>query len=654
MFDRLIKLVREEKVSLFIGAGFSIEAKAPSVSMLCENILAQLDDEQLREKHKNDSLPNLAEFFVEDICCGSRNSLIDSIQNLFYFEPAKMDDHQALARIPHFHNIFTTNYDTLLEDSYEKKDCQVIRKDADCTYIDKSKPVRIFKIHGDFVNQDFVVITANDFKKFFKRKYNPLMWNVVKNDFLTTHILFIGYSLSDNNIIHIIRNISKTVKKNKKDMFLIAPGLGERKHEQLREMGVHYYDAKAKDFLNLLTEELKKNIGRDFRHHKVSTETFSRFCRFHNIDPVVCLHQETENQILKVQSTNGADLHHEIKMTMDAKYKEILEKMDFEKNGIIVKNSASLNIPSIRFTSKELKECSYVVNGVVICDEISEILISPEVKDFSMTIRIPSRNFMEKVIAKAYKLKENKVAIDLDCHTYKSVITLEVKGKDYLGTHLDVNFNFTFKDSYTNNNEAIKWMDLLCAFSSNEDVFIKELSDIPFKRNSNVDKNLMVYFNKIKEYYENVKQIEMNIGKCLATYNQYTEEAYRISRIIVSYYNHLPISINTPNGLDFSIEAKLSADFVKHADKEKNISIVSSEEGKKSFKLNEWVFEIPYIHNIFKSCVIRNVEKKDDGYMKIDLRYSLPSYLKLYSDKPVDDEFPDLKILEECKDLKSI
>ena len=60
MFDRLIKLVREEKVSLFIGAGFSIKAQAPSVSMLCDAILAQLDNEQQREEHKNDSLPDLA------------------------------------------------------------------------------------------------------------------------------------------------------------------------------------------------------------------------------------------------------------------------------------------------------------------------------------------------------------------------------------------------------------------------------------------------------------------------------------------------------------------------------------------------------------------------------------------------------------------
>lgn len=37
------------------------------------------------------------------------------------------------------------------------------------------------------------------------------------------HILFIGYSLEDDNIIEIIKNISKAVNKNQKDMFLISP-----------------------------------------------------------------------------------------------------------------------------------------------------------------------------------------------------------------------------------------------------------------------------------------------------------------------------------------------------------------------------------------------------------------------------------------------
>ena len=151
MFERIISLVRQEKVSLFIGAGFSLEANAPSVRMLCEAILSQFDNDQQRKEHEKDPLADLANYFVEEICCGSRNSLIEMLQEQFSFTPAKMDDHKALAKIPHFHNIFTTNYDTLLEDSYDKKECQVIRKDADCAYIDNAKPVHVFKIHGDFI-----------------------------------------------------------------------------------------------------------------------------------------------------------------------------------------------------------------------------------------------------------------------------------------------------------------------------------------------------------------------------------------------------------------------------------------------------------------------------------------------------------------------
>lgn len=36
------------------------------------------------------------------------------------------------------------------------------------------------------------------------------MWNLVETEFLTKHILFIGYSLEDNNILDIIKTISKT------------------------------------------------------------------------------------------------------------------------------------------------------------------------------------------------------------------------------------------------------------------------------------------------------------------------------------------------------------------------------------------------------------------------------------------------------------
>ena len=49
MFEKLIKLVRKEQVSLFIGAGFSIEAGVPSVATLKGLILDELENDQQRE-----------------------------------------------------------------------------------------------------------------------------------------------------------------------------------------------------------------------------------------------------------------------------------------------------------------------------------------------------------------------------------------------------------------------------------------------------------------------------------------------------------------------------------------------------------------------------------------------------------------------------
>ena len=42
MFEHLISLVRKEEVTLFIGAGFSLEAHAPSVAMLKQAILNEI------------------------------------------------------------------------------------------------------------------------------------------------------------------------------------------------------------------------------------------------------------------------------------------------------------------------------------------------------------------------------------------------------------------------------------------------------------------------------------------------------------------------------------------------------------------------------------------------------------------------------------
>ena len=648
MFERIIKYVREEKVSLFIGAGFSIEAHAPSVGVLKNAILSQFDNEQQRQKHENKSLAEVADFFVEEICCGSRNSLIELLQQHFNFTPATMNDHEALAKIPHFHNIFTTNYDTLLEDSYTKEDCQVIKKDADCAYIDDKKPVRIFKIHGDFTNQDFVVITSTDYADFFNHKSNPEMWDVVKHDFLTKHILFIGYSLTDDNIIDIIRNISDSVNKNQKEMYLIAPNIDKVNQGRLRKMKVHYYDAVASDFLDELKKELDANIGMDFRHHKVSAETFSRYCNLHGFNPDLALKPKENNDIVDYKPIAGNSLEHKLQMTVKTELKDILEEADFEKNGIIVNNTPFPNVPAIKLAGESLLKCTHSVNGVVMQNEIASVLVMPVVNDTVLSIRIPSRNFMEKVRAKTYRVKQGKLVYDLDCHIYTVKMSAELKDTNEKGTLITYNFNFNFREKYTDNSEAIKWIDLISAFFSGEEITISgtgfpsfSTKDIPLQKKEH-------NFESYKSYYQNIRQIELHTGINFIEYNDCTEERFKTSNMILAYLNHLPVTVNTTKHISFSAEVSECPNFTNEIKKENSISVVSTAIGSKSFTLNGRTFDIPFTHTIFDTCSVTGIKKKRKK-VKIDFDSTNNYYKVLFSDKPAEVEFPNLQPLEELR-----
>ena len=593
----------------------------------------------------------MANYYVEDICCGSRNSLIELLQNKFTFTPAKMDDHEALAKIPHFHNIFTTNYDTLLEDSYATNVRQVIRKDTDCAYIDETKPVRIFKIHGDFVNQDFVVITSRDYKDYFTNQHNPLMWDYVKQEFLTKHILFIGYSLADDNIIQIIRNISKAVNRNQKEMYLIAPGINKSKRKQLKNLRVQYFNAYAVEFFNELLDELNKSIVKDFQRHKVKAETFSRFCNLHDIDPAISVKSAKDNEIVNFRPLNGKGLTHQINFTINNKSKAIFDSGDFESYGVIVKDAPIPNVPYMRFRGADLLRANHSVNNIVVNDEIAEVLVGPSIDDLPLTICIPSRNFFEKVVAKKYNPKKNKAVINIDCHIFKLEIIAETHNKIEQGTDLKFTFNFTFNDIYTDNNKAIKRIDLIDAFYSAEDISINEIYAKPFNTGKIIEDNAQKY-NHCKLYYENIKTIEMLEGASFTTYNCCDEKNFIASCIITAYLTRQPLVYICPNGFKFSTEAKMTTDFLNEVEQGSCISIVSTEQEQQIYALNSKSFTIPYTFIIFNLCIVETITQKDNGFMKICFQYNKDNYVRVFSDKPVNEAYPQLTMLEGSNGLK--
>ena len=650
--DHLIRLIRKEQVSLFIGAGFSLEAKAPSAWDLQQAILNELPSEEMKKDHAGDNLDVISQFFVEQVCEGSRAELMNLLQKKFEFEPECMDDHHALSAIPHFHNIFTTNYDTLLEDSYSHNSCTVIKKDEDCVYLNQ-KPVRIYKIHGDFTNKDFVVITTQDYADLKKQKHNKLVWNEVKSAFTTTHVAFIGYSLSDENIINMIKFLSNLVNRNQRQMFLIAPNINETKRNQLKKNHVSYIDATAKQFLDKLKKEIDDNIGPDYRHHDVSEATFTKYCEQNGFDPIVkCTEQKNkDNAIVNFVPLQGKSIEHKVNFTVKNQPVDMAHNFDFEKYGSFKKdkNLPFPDLPYIRFSGEDITDGKHTVNGIVMTRGFREILVAPSVKDIDLTIKIPARDFMEKVKAQAYRLNDTKYVVQFDCHIYTVKIVLTYSTDATARSR----FSFTFeeKDTYTDNSLAIKWIDYICAVFNKEDFYILEISSNPFNLGTEYSEEIKHNFNNYKKYYEYIKYIEMNGNVRFRTYNRCTEQNFTIAYYIYSFIAQEPIPFVCKNGIEFSTKELIcDDDFVAQAESKSPVSIVFTTEEKR-YTLNGHTFVIPYTHYVYSPCKVTKLGNGRKGHMVANLKYDGYCYHIYFASQPATEFFPDVK---EFKDEKGL
>lgn len=121
-----------------------------------------------------------------------RNCVLDD-----YFSPG--DRHHRLLRLP-WRDIFTTNWDTLLErarPSIVETGYGVVRDIAD---IPNSTRPRIVKLHGCLSRATRLIVTEEDYRT-YQAKYAPFV-NTVQQSMMETIVLLLGFSGDDPNFLH--------------------------------------------------------------------------------------------------------------------------------------------------------------------------------------------------------------------------------------------------------------------------------------------------------------------------------------------------------------------------------------------------------------------------------------------------------------------
>lgn len=198
--SELTKRIIPDNTVLFFGAGSSRPSGAPSVDTIIQKFSSDFNIES-----EGYSLSEIASIIEHN---HSRGQMIRSLRSLF----KNKSPTGSLLNLPLYNwkNIYTTNYDDLIEQAYEKKDknLSVISSNFDFGLQAIPEAVKLFKLHGTIDKDEIdgvhsrIIVSESDYD--LTSEYREALFDSLKQDLTGTDLVIIGYSLSDPHIKDII------------------------------------------------------------------------------------------------------------------------------------------------------------------------------------------------------------------------------------------------------------------------------------------------------------------------------------------------------------------------------------------------------------------------------------------------------------------
>ena len=527
-YKLIIDLIRREDVTLFVGSGCSIASKAPSAKDLTEQLWTLLEPDY-QDNDIRSSLQEVSENLV--IQEGNDRTklnkvLVDSFTNL---TPSSF--HQLIFRIPHFHTIITTNYDSLIETAYTFEYFQVIANDSELATAD-SRKVQLLKIHGDTKHLNDVVITKTDYRHFLNSPKNSLLWSRITAEFASKHIVFVGYSVDDQNILNLIEHIKEKTNGSIKRMFLIAPTLKKVQEKRMKDLGVTIINGTGEAFLETTISSLKESFGEDKYNNICSHDTLARFALFSGI---LFSFENTgkHTSITRWRSSNGDPCP--LKMNFSTKSLDIIGERTPTTITEIVKGFGA---PMYALTSEELATFRMSVKDLRINgeQEMKKVLIGPAINDID--VAFISRDHSIDCRCKAKRYSENGI-----CHILipTPIYNLELKidfsdiSKNAFTGKLTTKLN---EGRFENLTKAIQWTTILVSLQENIGLTLYlghlQLRNLCLNKTEEIQPQYKDWLN----YCLNLSEIEKAANTILPYYDGFTPDNFFYSKIIRSYLKH--------------------------------------------------------------------------------------------------------------------
>ena len=276
MPDALIDAFKSGRVIPFVGSGLSsVEAAGyPSASTFARSLCSQVVTDTAGEPSKliklvggdleadRLGLDDIAEYY--ELFAGS-DRLLEVIRGTFNNATISATTlHRDLWELPNISQIYTTNFDPLIEKGLEMSRVRaephvIIHPQG---FEDASaSDYHVFKLHGCAVRserrEDFV-ITKSDYLDFQTR--HPLRKLKAQSELIQNVFLFMGYSLDDSDFQSLYREVRSFAGSTAQSCFAVIPDVSAAKVEYWKRLGLHILKARAEDIVTSIRTDEKLGL----------------------------------------------------------------------------------------------------------------------------------------------------------------------------------------------------------------------------------------------------------------------------------------------------------------------------------------------------------------------------------------------------------
>ena len=191
--------------------------------------------------------------------------------------------------------IFTTNYDNVIERAYElnpnpRQQPKSFSSTSDLLHINTPLDVPIYHLHGALFgqSQSNIIITQSDYATFKERR--RMLFELLKRDFATSNVLYVGYSNNDPNWHMVHTEIESEFYPSKlPPAYRVAPGTDPLDAEILKSKGLETIDAKLNEFRQLAEPALKDLEDTATYLHRLAERVPSRLSEAYQNNPAATL-----------------------------------------------------------------------------------------------------------------------------------------------------------------------------------------------------------------------------------------------------------------------------------------------------------------------------------------------------------------------------